>query len=671
MRYALLLSITCLSVSAAASAGPAPTSGIDRATFDTKVRPQDDFFRWVNGGWIDRTQIPGDRSSWGSFVELIELSENRQRAILEELAAKPAAAGTLERQLGDLYASFMDEARVEAAGSKPIAPLLAEIEAIKDKAGLVRAFARLGKRGVGHPLGLYVTADWDAPERYAVYLVQDGLTLPERDWYLKDDAKFIETRQKLVAYVDDLNRLAGRNAPGAGRSVLELETRLARVYWSLTDLQDSTKVNNKVAVAALRDITDRVDWKAYLTEAGVGAAQAVSVSTPTAFAGIGPLLDEVPLATWKTWLSFKAIDAHASLLSKAFADASFGFNSRTVLGQKEQAVRWKRGVRFVNSTMGMGLGKVYAARHFPPEAKARMLRMIRNLQDQMAEDIGRLEWMTPATQAEARTKLATFKPAIGYPDKWRDYSKLVVKRDDLVGNAQRATAHEYDRTTTRLPDPVDRTEWGMLPQTVNASYNPVQNKITFPAAILQPPFFNMEADDAVNYGGIGAVIGHEIGHGYDDDGRLYDSGGRFRDWWTPADAAAFKTRADRIVAQYDAFEALPGLNLKGEMVLGEAIGDLSGLRIAYRAWQRSLGGKPSPVIDGFTGEQRFFIGLAQIWRHKANEQWLRFIVTSDEHAPPVFRVRGTLRNLDEFHRVFEVKPGDGMWLAPAERVRIW
>lgn len=646
--------------------------GINAAGFDAGVRPQDDFFHYVNGAWIRKTEIPADFPMYGSFLQLFEESEAAQRDILAGFAArKDLAPGSLEQKLGDYYASFLDEAGSEARGRQPIQERLARLRAIGDKAGLVRAMGELWRIGVPVPVNPYVEADYDDATRYLLFVGQSGLTLPDRDYYLLEGDKFEALRKGYPAYVDKLLGLAGwASAPGAGQRLLELETRLARAQWPVADTQDISKIANKRALADLPGVSSRLPWNALLEGAGVSGLEHLNLDEPPYLAALGEALDEVPLDTWKDYLAFRLVDDAAPHLPKAFVEASFDYK-RHISGLRALPERWKRGVRQVNAAMGEGLGKFYVQARFPVESKRRMEQLVANIMDAMRDGIDGLDWMSEATKAAARVKLSKFKPYIGHPDKWRDYSSLEVRRGDDLGNYWRASAFESDRQKAKLGKPVDRDEWTLSPQDVNAYYSPPRNKIVFPAAILQPPFFDPKADDAVNYGAIGAVIGHEISHGFDDEGRKYDGDGNVRDWWTEADNKAFLARADALVKQYDAFKPLPDLHVNGELTLGENIGDLSGLTIALAAYHRSLGGKPAPVVGGLTGEQRFFIGFAQIWRSKMSDEFLRVVVVSNEHSPDQYRVNGVVANMPEFYAAFGVKPGDKHYLPPDERVKIW
>jgi putative endopeptidase len=646
--------------------------GVDTTNFDRSVRPQDDFFRFVNGGWLKRTTIPDDASSWGAFNELREGSRNALHAILEEAAKANAPAGSERRKVGDLYASFMDSARVEQRGIAPLAGELREIAKLTRAAQLPATFAHFARLGVGNLFGVGVGPDQKQSTVNIVTVNQAGLGMPDRDYYLRDDAKMAAVRQAYQGYVTRLLELAKQpDAAGAASRILALETAIARKQWDRARSRDRNATYNKMTVAQLAALSPAYDWKGYLRAAGLGAATDVVVRQPDFIQAMDSIVKATPASTWREWMTYKLLDAYAGALPAAFGQARFEFRGKTLSGSPMQAVRWKRGVDEVGGALGEAVGKLYVERHFKPEAKARMDAMVRNLRKAYEVGIDSLAWMSPETKAQAKAKLAKFTVKIAYPDQWRDYSKVEIRRDDLFGNAVRVNAFQYEDMASRLGKPVDRARWGMTPQTVNAYYNASNNEIVFPAAILQPPFFDVNADDAVNYGAIGAVIGHEIGHGFDDQGRKSDGEGNLRDWWTAADASAFEERTTKLGAQYEAISPVEGMRINGKLTMGENIGDLSGLAQAYRAYRMSLGGKEPPVIGGFTGDQRFFLGYAQIWRTQFREQALRQQLLSDPHSPGMARAFVPLVNNDAFHRAWDVKPGDKMWLEPEKRVKIW
>ncbi len=662
-------------VAAVAAQGPSsapPASGIDVTGFDKAVRPQDDFFRYVNGGWLAKTEIPADKASYGAFDMLVDKAQADVRTIVEDAAKAPGAPGSDSQKIGDFYKSFMNEARADELGLQPIAPALAAIDAIRSKADLARQFALLSTIDCDSPIQAFVEGDFKDPKTNTLFAFQGGLGLPDRDYYLKDDAKLAEYRTKYVALLAKLFALAGQPTPeAAAADVMAIETELARGHWTNVETRDVVKMYNKFAVGDLPREFPGFDWAAWADGLGVSAAPSLIVGQPSYAKAFAAAVNEWPVERWKPYLKASLIRGFAPFLSKAFVDARFEFYGKTLRGTPENQPRWKRGVNAINGNLGEMLGKLYVARFFPPQAKARMERLVENLRLAYRDGIDRLEWMSPETKKQAQQKLAAFRPKVGYPNKWRDYSKVEIKADDLVGNMMRATAAESAFQLAKVGKPVDPEEWGMTPQTVNAYYNPVRNEVVFPAAILQPPFFNMAADDAVNYGGIGAVIGHEMGHGFDDQGRQFDGTGTMRDWWTAADASEYQKRTARLVAQYSAYEALPGLKVNGELTLGENLGDLTGITIAHRAYVMSLGGKPAPVIDGLTGDQRFFMGWAQVWRGKERDDALRQQVLTNVHSPEMFRANGPLGNVPEFYTTFGVKPGDKLYIDPAKRVKIW
>jgi predicted metalloendopeptidase len=656
----------------ASAQGTARALGIDTTNFDRSVRPQDDFFRFVNGGWLTRTAIPGDASSWGAFNELRETSRTALHGILEEAARGSAPAGSEGRKVGDLYASYMDSARVESLGLAPLQGDLAAIGSLTSPAQLPATFARFARIGVQGPLAIGVGPDQKRSRVTIVTVSQSGLGLPDRDYYLLQDAKMAATRDAYRGYITRLFTLANQPDPaGAASRILALETAIAGKQWDRARSRDRNATYNKMTVAELAALTPSYDWQSYLRAGGLGAATDVVVRQPDYVRALDTLVAATPTSTWREYLTYRLLDAYTDELPAAFQQARFDFRGRTLSGQQMMSARWKRGVDEVEGILGEAAGKLYVERNFKPEAKARMDEMVRNLREAYRVGIDSLEWMSPATKEQAKAKLASFTVKIAYPDKWRDYSALEIRRDDLVGNVRRANEFRYNDMVSQLGKPVDRTRWGMTPQTVNAYYNASNNEIVFPAAILQPPFFDVNADDAVNYGAIGAVIGHEIGHGFDDQGRKSDGEGNLRDWWTAEDARAFEARTTRLGAQYDALSPIEGTHVNGRLTMGENIGDLSGLAQAYRAYRISLHGKEPPVIGGFTGDQRFFLGFAQIWRTKFRDESLRRQLLSDPHSPGQYRAYVPLTNNDVFQHAFDVKPGDRMYRAPAERVKIW
>jgi putative endopeptidase len=648
-------------------------SGIDQAAVDPDVRPQDDLFAHVNGRWLATTQIPEDRGRYGTFDVLRETAEEHVRAIIEEVAAGAPEAGTVAAKVGDLYASFMDDGAVEALGVAPLADDLARVAAVAGAGDVVALSGALGRAGV---LGLvipFVNTDDRDPGRYVVYLEQAGLGLPDESYY-RDDAH-ADKRTAYVAHVERMLSLAGWPDPeGAAGRVMALETRLAAGHWDKVTNRDPVKTYTLVDLAGLAEMGPGVDWVRYLEGLGAGpeAFAAVVVRQPDHVRSMSTALSEEPVDVWRDWLAWHVVHAHAPYLSAAVVEENFDFYGRTLSGVPQMRERWKRGVGLVEEALGEAVGQLYVERHFPPHAKERMVELVDNLVEAFRRSLSQVPWMGDATRREALTKLGQFTPKIGYPERWRDYSALEIRAGDLLGNVRRAVAFEVDRSLAKLGGPVDRDEWFMTPQTVNAYYNPGLNEIVFPAAILQPPFFDVDADDAVNYGGIGAVIGHEVGHGFDDQGSQFDGTGTLRDWWTDEDRAAFQARADALIAQFNELETrdAPGHKVNGALTVGENIGDLGGLTIGYSAYRISLGDEPAPEIDGHTGEQRFFLGWAQVWRGLSRREEAERLLALDPHSPMDLRANAA-RNLSEFHEAFGVGEGDGMWLAPDDRVRIF
>jgi putative endopeptidase len=653
------------------------SSGIAIDELSDHVRPQDDLFRHVNERWMAETPIPSDRAAHGAFHMLHDQAELDVRAIAEAAAeaaaAGDAAEGTDERKVGDLWAAFMDEERIEQLDAAPLADDLAEIRAVGSVDELVGLLGRLQRHGTPGLLRWFVDNDGDDATRYVVNLMQGGLGLPDEAYYREDG--YADTRAAYVEHIGALLRLVDEpDADGAATRVMALETALAAGHWSAVDSRDALKTHNKRTRAQLDELTPGVDWEAWLEglAAPAGAFDEVVVRQPGALETAARLLGEVPLADWRAWLTFHHVRASAPYLSSRFVTANFAFYGTLLSGIPELRPRWKRGVAVVEDALGEALGRLYVAEHFPPEHKAHMQRLVGWLVEAYRVDIEQLEWMSPETRQRALDKLDRFTPKIGYPDRWRDYSSLVVDRDDLLGSVRRADAFESDRNLAKIGQPIDRDEWHMTPQTVNAYYNPGMNEIVFPAAILRWPFFEADADDAVNFGGIGAVIGHEIGHGFDDQGSRYDGDGNLADWWTDADRKGFDVRAQALIAQYDGFEpeGLDGHHVNGALTVGENIGDLGGITIAHKAYLLSLQGAEPPAIDGLTGSQRVFLGWGQVWRTVVREAEQIRRLAIDPHSPPEFRAN-VVRNLDEFHDAFAVAEGDGMWLAPDDRVRIW
>jgi len=637
------------------------------------VRPQDDLFAHVNGPWVRATPIPADRGRYGTFDELRETAEQHVREIIEEVAAGDPQSGTVAAKVGDLYASFMDEDAVEALGSQPLAQDLARAAAVSSPDEVMATSGTFGRAGI---LGLvmpFVNTDDRDPSRYVVYLEQAGLGLPDESYYREE--QHADKRAAYVGHVERMLALAGWPDPAeAAARVMALETRLAAGHWDKVTNRDPVKTYTLLDLAGLTDLGPQITWSAYLDGLGApaNAFDAVVVRQPDHITSVSAALTQEPMQAWRDWLAWHVVHAHAPYLSSAFVEENFDFYGRTLSGVPEMRERWKRGVGLVEEALGEAVGQLYVERHFPPHAKEAMVGLVDNLVEAFRRSLSQVPWMGEDTRREALTKLGQFTPKIGYPQRWRDYGALEVRADDLLGNVRRAVAFEVDRQYAKLGGPVDRDEWFMTPQTVNAYYNPGLNEIVFPAAILQPPFFDVDADDAVNYGGIGAVIGHEVGHGFDDQGSQFDGTGTLRNWWTEHDRSAFQALADALIAQFDELETrdAPGHKVNGALTVGENIGDLGGLTIGHLAYRISLGDEPAPEIDGWTGDQRFFLGWAQVWRGAARAAEAERLLALDPHAPMDLRANA-VRNLDEFHEAFGVSPGDGLWVDPSDRVRIF
>jgi putative endopeptidase len=672
IALAVVLAAPVISRTAKSAAAPqfAPY-GVDLAGQNKAVLPGDDFYAYVNGSWDARTAIPADKASWGSFNILRDLSDERTRLVLEDVAKTPQAPGSGTEKIAQIYASFMDEAAIEAKGAAPLKPQFDAIAALATPTDLARMFGANNRIGIRSPITFFIRQNPVDNTQYFPSMSQSGLGLPDRDYYLKDDAKFAETRVKYVAHIARMLTLAGRgDADAAAKRIMALETAIATAHWTSAAQRQVEKGVNPIAVADLGKTYPGVDWTAWIDAASLTGNPIVNVQQPSAITAIAKLVETTPLATWKEYLTWATVRRAAPFLSSAFVNEDFAFSGTALTGVPQLKDRWKRGVDVVNGSMGEAVGQIYAARYFPPAAKAQADLLVRNVTAAMDARLQRLAWMAPETKVKARAKLAAFTPKIGYPDKWRDYSALKIVPGDALGNAQRAAEFEYLRNVAKIGKPVDKTEWSMTPQTVNAYANTARNEIVFPAAILQPPFFDPNADPAVNYGGIGAVIGHEISHHFDDQGRKFDPKGNLTDWWTAEDVKRFKVLTDQVVAQYGAYQPLAGLNINGELTLGENMADLAGLNVAYDAYHRSLGGKPAPIINGTTGDQRFFMGWAQVWRNKQRDAALRQQLTSDPHSPAAFRPY-VVRNLDAWYTAFNVAPGTKYYLAPNDRVRVW
>jgi endothelin-converting enzyme/putative endopeptidase len=659
---------------AAAPAFAAPpafgTWGYDATAMETSVRPGDDFFQYVNGAWARRTQIAPDRTFVGIDSVLNDQIDKDVRAIIEAKAADPSSSGKLGQQIGDFYAGWMDTAQIERLGTTPLKPYLERIAAVDDKAELASIF---GAAGYASPIDQYILPANDDPTRYVVTLYQDGLGMPGRDYYLLKGAKYDAFRKAYRAYVTHIQDLAGiPDAAARADRIVALETAIAKVHWTPEQSRDAKATDNPMTISELGEYAPQFAWGPFLKALEVGDQKRVVLSQKTAIRDEAKLIDSVPLSTWKEWLAYRFVSDHADFLPKAFDDASFDFFSKTLRDVPVQRERWKRGVSLVNGALGEGVGQFYVAEHYPPESDRLMGELIGDIRAALEEKIRTNGWMDEPTRKQALEKLASFDPRTGHPAKYIDYSSLEVRRDDLLGNVIRSSDFDWNLLVDRMKRPVDRSLWDMLPQTNNAYYNVFTNQITFPAAILQPPYFDPNADPASNYGSIGATIGHEIGHGFDDQGRLYDATGKLRDWWSPATAKAYTANASALVKQYDLYEPVPGVRIKGQLTLGENLGDLGGLEVAYAAYRRYVAkhGEP-PVIDGLTGDQRFFIAYGYSWERKDREGALRAQLLTNEHSPAKYRVNGVVRNIDAWYKAFDVKPGDKLYLPPEQRVHVW
>ncbi|UUR09007.1 M13 family metallopeptidase [Sphingomonas glaciei] len=658
---------------AVADAAPAPsrpspelgTYGFDTSGMNNSVLPGDNYFEYANGTWLRDTPIPADKSGYGMFAKLDDISKQRTRELIEE------SAKDSNSRIGAVYASFTDQAAIDAKGMKPIEPWLGQIKALNNRGGLPALYAAAARNGVRTPFGAYVGQDDKNPDTYILSLGQSGLGLPDRDYYLKDDAKLTDIRAKYLQHLTNMLTLAGEpNAAARATAILAFETDLARVHWTRVDSRDATKTYNKMTVAALAKSAPGFDFARMIRESGANGVSDLIVAQPSAITGEARILGRAPLGVLRDQLLVRSLSAFASVLPSAVDREQFAFYGTTLNGTPEQEVRWKRAVSFTTGALQDDVSKLYVAKYFPPETKAAADALVKNVVEAMGRRIDGLTWMAPATKQRARAKLANFTTKIGYPDQWRDMSGLQVSRDDAFGNALRANQFDYAYNIEKLGKPIYRWEWGMTPMTINAYANFSMSEIVFPAAILQPPFFDPNADPALNYGGIGAVIGHEISHHFDDQGSKYDENGRLADWWTPSDVTAFKAATDRLVAQYDAYQPFPDAKVNGRLTLGENIGDLAGLTVAYDAYQHSLGGAEAPSIDGTTGAQRFYLGWAQVWRAKYREAAARQRLLTDSHSPSEQRV-SVVRNLDPWYGAFNVQPGQKLYLAPEQRVRVW
>ena len=654
-------------VAAPEPAAPKPTYGafgFDSQGMDSSVVPGDSFYQFANGTWAKNTPIPADKSNYGMFTVLDDLSRERTKTIIDEQARDPNS------KIGNAYASFMDEAAIEAKGLAPFEPWLGQVRGLTSKKGLAALYAEADRLGINGPFGMFIGQDDKAPEQYALNVVQRGIGMPDRDYYLSKDAKLVETKAKYLQHLTNVLTLAGeKNAAARAQAILDLETKIAHAHWTRTDSRDATKTYNKMSLVELSKLAPGFDFRTLFKDIGTNV-DSVIVAQPSAVKGIASLLARTPLPVLKDQLLVRSLDGYSAYLPRAFDKESFAFYGTVLSGTPEQEARWKRAVNFTVGALGDDVSQIYVTKFFPPETKAKADELVKNVIAAMDRRIDKLEWMSAETKVKAHAKLAAFTPKIGYPSQWRDMSALVIDRTDLIGNAMRSSRFEHEYQVGKLGGPIRRWEWGMTPMTINAYANFGMVEIVFPAAILQPPFFDPNADDAVNYGGIGAVIGHELSHHFDDQGAKYDSKGQLIDWWTPGDTKAFTARLDKLEQQYNAYEPLPGMHVNGKLTMGENVADLAGLTVAHDAYIASLGGNAPPVIDGLSGDARFYLGWAQIWRRNYREPNLRQRLLTDPHSPSIERV-AIVRNMDPWYPAFNVLPGQKLYLAPADRVRIW
>ncbi len=645
--------------------------GIALENIDQSVQPGDDFFSYVNGTWIANTEIPADKSSFGSFHILADQAQDRVRVIIEETAAAENKKGSSEQKIGDLYAAFMDTDAINAAGISPVADDIAAIRTLDTHSAIAKAMGNPAG-GLSSPFSAYVYIDRKDPTQYITYLGQGGLGMPSRDYYLDTDDKKKDLRKAYKAMMTSLLEKAGVENPGkAAGEVIRFEKRLAKTHWEAEKRREKDLTYNKMSISDLKSYAPGLDWDAMLDAAKLGNINEIILREKSAIKGTAKVFGATDIGTLQNYIIFHYVKDMAPYLPEDIDSASFAFYGKALRGTQEQRPRWKRATGVVSDTLGEAIGEVYVKRHFPQESKTQMRDLVENLRATFKVGIDNLDWMSAETKVQAQDKLAKFNPKIGYPDKWTDYSTLTVDRDDIIGTVKSAQAWQWNDMISDLGKPIDRDEWGMTPQTVNAYYNAALNEIVFPAAILDAPFFDPNADPAVNYGGIGAVIGHEMGHGFDDQGRKTDGNGQERDWWTEQDAEAFTAKAQALVAQYNSFKPFEDVNLNGQLTLGENIGDLTGLTMAYKAYQRSLGGKPAPVLEGLTGDQRFFLAYGQIWQSKMREEAMRARIQTGVHSLGKYRVNGIVRNFGPWYDAFDVKPGDALYLPPEKRVKIW
>ncbi|MBL8548773.1 MAG: M13 family metallopeptidase [Hyphomonadaceae bacterium] len=658
-------------------APPAPTPpaigtfGIDLSARDLTVQPGADFFKYCNGTWLASNEIPADRTRWGAFDMLAAKAEQDVKAIVEEVAASGGAAGTNAQKIADYYNAFLNQDEITAKGLAAASQELQQIEAIRTHADVV-AFVSRPDIPTNFPIAWGIGLDDKDPDKYAVFITHSGLGLPDREYYRRNDEQFVTIRREYEAHIARMLTIAGQSgATTKARAIVRLETAIAERHWPIEQRREANLIYNKKTRAELIAIDPRFPWEEGLRVSELGEVQTFVVQELSAMAPLAQLVRRTPINTWKAYLAYHFLHLNAALLPKAVDDENFAFYGRTLNGQPQQRDRWKRGVQALNGALGEAVGEIYVQRHFPPASKAQMQELVENLRRAYGARIDAIAWMSPETKVVAHQKLATFRPKIGYPDRWRDYSALEIKAGEAFGNSKRAAEFDWRRQVVRINAKTDREEWAMTPPTVNAYYNATFNEIVFPAAILQPPFFDPNADAAVNYGAIGGVIGHEMGHGFDDQGAKYDAQGVLRDWWNAEDVSRFSALGDKLAEQYSAFEPLPDVKVNGRLTLGENIGDNGGLQVAHEAYKLSLGGATPPELEGTTGEQRFFLSWGQVWRENIRDQRLRNQVLSDPHSPARYRVNGVVRNLDAWYAAFNVQPGEALFLPPDQRVQIW
>jgi endothelin-converting enzyme/putative endopeptidase len=684
MRISQLVAIAAFTLLASCAKQPAPTTaaapatpakpaygsfGVDLSNMDKSVKPGDDFYKYVNGKWLATAQVPPDKAFVGTANTVFEKTESQLHGIVDEVVAAKHDPGSVDQKVADLYSSWMDQPAIEARGLEPIKPFLAQIAGAKDRKDLMKL---VGSVDFQAPFGAFVEADTADPTRYTVWVSQGGLGMPNCDYYLNKGDKFDAYRAAYLTYVTKVLELVGDPKPAdSAKRVIALENKIAQVAWPEDKRRNVKETNNPMDLAALKKYVPSVDWDVVLSGVGLGDAKNFIVNETTAIRDGAKLLTTESMTDWKAYMTFHFVDSYSTSLTKALDDAQFAFHGKALRGQERQRERWKRGMSLLDNSIGEGLGQVYVRKYFVPETKAKMDELVANLRAALKQRLEQSTWMDEGTRAEALKKLAAFEPRIGYPDKWRDYSAMVIEPGKNFENTRNARLFEWERRVKRLKEPVDRSEWEMTPQTVDAYYDPLKNQITFPAGILQPPLFDPNADPAVNYGAIGAVIGHEIGHGFDDQGREFDGTGKVRNWWTPETNAKFVATTKNLAAQYHTFCPLEGACVNGELTMGENIGDLGGLEMALTAYQLSLKGQPAPVLEGFTGEQRFFLSFTQAWRGKMRDDMVRQLLLTNPHSP--VEARGTFpeRNMDAWYEAFDVKPGDKLYLKPEERVHIW